>query len=474
MSLELLLARVDDHQPLLPEGLSLDRLSHPPLPNARGLPEGLWDPSGDLDLLPKQRWGVVVPEGPEGKTLRERITPLIQWREQVQEDHVCVYEAPVGMDESRAARWKRRKFRNEDVDESDRPRYLLLLGDMDGLSLELQQMLSTDAFVGRLAFCKPEDYEAYARKVVRWEADAPPRQARPRVIFYTARDRSRATRIGHEVLMEPSIESFREGQKRGKFPDAELLEFIDEGGASTERWLTCLAQPGPGVLLSLSHGLGAGCTTPAQRAELQGALVLPEKRLLTGRDLASRPFLPGGVWFCLACYSAGTPGRSTYEPWIEQLRHVDSDAARVLETGVPREGERPFIAALPQAALANPEGPLAVIGHVDLAWTSTLSDQGNLAHSRFLGVLRALAGGRRVGNALHTLLRFFNEGSVELTALYKQEEWSRATGRKSSVDPKARAGLWLRCQDLANYVLLGDPAVRLRAVASTPGIKTSG
>jgi hypothetical protein len=101
---------------------------------------------------------------------------------------------------------------------------------------------------------------------------------------------------------------------------------------------------------------------------------------------------------------------------------------------------------------------------VDLAWTSTFSDQGNLAHSRFLGVLRALVEGRRVGNALHTLLRFFSEALVELTALYMQEERARAAGRKSSVEPMVRAGLWLLCQDLANYVLLGDPAVRLPGV----------
>ncbi|WP_224371726.1 hypothetical protein [Hyalangium versicolor] len=347
--------------------------------------------------------------------------------------------------------------------ESERPRYLLLLGDMDTLSLELQQVLATDAYVGRLAFPKEEDYEAYAHKVLRWEKVAPQSHARRRVLFYTVRDRTRATDIAREVLVEPCLESLGAKRRKG-LPDMELHDFVDEGGAATEQWMRCVAQPEPSVLFTLSHGLGAAWECPEQRRQFQGALVLPG-RCLTGKDLASGSFLPGGAWFCLACHGAGTPEKSSYEPWLQQLRHVDPDAARALEKGMPPEGNPPFTSALPQAALANPDGPLAFIGHVDLAWTSTLSDEGNLAHSRFLGVLQALAAGRRAGNALHTLLRFFGEALNELTLFYKQEELALAAGRKPSADP-ARAAQWMLCQDLANYVLLGDPAVRLPGFAA--------
>ncbi|MDC0709615.1 C25 family cysteine peptidase [Stigmatella sp. ncwal1] len=132
---------------------------------------------------------------------------------------------------------------------------------------------------------------------------------------------------------------------------------------------------------------------------------------------------------------------------------------------MPSGGHPPFTSALPQAALANPDGPLAFIGHVDLAWTSTFSDEGNLAHSRFLGVLQALSAGRRAGNALHTLLRFFGDALNELKMLYNQEELELATSRKLSADP-ARAAQWMLCQDLANYVLLGDPAVRIPGLSA--------
>jgi hypothetical protein len=39
----------------------------------------------------------------------------------------------------------------------------------------------------------------------------------------------------------------------------------------------------------------------------------------------------------------------------------------MLDRMLPGERTRPFIAALPKAVLANPEGPLAVMGHEDLA-----------------------------------------------------------------------------------------------------------
>lgn len=465
MSLELLLARADDYQPLLPRGLTLEKFQNLPLPRPRDLPEKLWDVVGDHDLLDKQRWGVVAPLGDKGDKLLKRIAPLVQWREKMQGAPARVYRAQVGQDLVTSKQWKQREFRKEAVDESERPRYLLLLGDMDGLSLELQQVLSTDAFVGRLAFAKEEDYEAYCTKVLKWETAASQSKALPRVLFYTARDGTDATDVAYEVLMGPSFETFRERQSKG-FPNVNLREVVDEKGASTEEWLRYVAQPEPLLMLSLSHGLGSGWESPKQQRELQGALVLPNKRLLKGPDLVSSPFLPGGIWFCLACYSAGTPGKSSYEPWLRQLQDVDTDAASVVAAGIPQEGAQPFTAALPQAVLANPEGPLAVIGHVDLAWTSTFSDQGNLAHSRFVGVLRILADGRRVGSALHALLRYFNEELIELVALYKQDEWALTHGRKSSVDPKVRAALWLLCQDLSNYVLLGDPAVRLPGVSS--------
>ncbi len=58
--------------------------------------------------------------------------------------------------------------------------------------------------------------------------------------------------------------------------------------------------------------------------------------------------------------------------------------------------------ALPKAALANPQGPLTILGHMDLAWTYSFQDPGATARSRplrFMGLMRAMVAGRRAGVA---------------------------------------------------------------------------
>jgi hypothetical protein len=464
MSLQLLLAWADDHRPVLPEGLSLETLQSAPRPGSFAVPDRLWDVGDDPNLLARQRWGLVVPSGPEGDRLLKLIHPLRQARQAEQGDApVRIYEVSPGMDERAAVLWKKRTFLHEAVPGLDRPRYLLILGDLHQVSLELQQVLAMDAFVGRLAFPSDEGYEAYVSKVLRWER-ASARESKPRLLVYTSRDGSDATEQGHRMLISPGLESCRKLQREGRLPVSEILELEDLEGAPGERLLTHAAEPVPSVLFTLSHGLGLPSIPPERQRELQGALVLPGEQHLKTEDVASRSFLPGGIWFCFACFSAGTPARSTYLPWLQQLRGTNPSMERVFAS-LPHEDQRPFVAAQPQAALANPEGPLAVMGHVDLAWSYGFNDQGTGTPSRFFEVLRLLTEGRRAGVALHHLLLFASAAGNELALLYKQEEVARAAGRPSPIHQLERASAWMRRQDLAGYVLLGDPAVRLAQVA---------
>jgi hypothetical protein len=124
---------------------------------------------------------------------------------------------------------------------------------------------------------------------------------------------------------------------------------------------------------------------------------------------------------------------------------------------------RPFVAALPQAALANPEGPLGIIGHVDLAWSHTFLDLDGVTSRapRFLEVLAQLTSGKRAGVALRQLQEGFLEANHDLCVTYDDEEDARVSGRENPVDPLARAYLWLLRNDLGSFVLLGDPAARV-------------
>ncbi|PTL78191.1 C25 family cysteine peptidase [Vitiosangium sp. GDMCC 1.1324] len=457
MTLELLLAHANDGRPMLQGGLSEETLRGVPIQPPE-VPERLWSDHGNLDVLKKQRWGLVVPEGPEGNELLERIKPLRELREADQDGKEArVYRVAPGMNGPRAMAWKQQVFRDEDVDERERPRYLLVLGDLHQVSLELQQALATDAYVGRLAFRSPEQYTAYASKVVRWER-ATVHATGPRMLFYTAQDGSEATRLGHEDLIEPCLEACRT-----HLPDAKILHVLDDDKAPGKQLLERAAEPTPSLLLSLSHGLGrpdGGWRSPTDQFNLQGALQLPGRQL-SGADLVSGAFLPGGMWVCFACFSAGTPARSTYAPWLRELAKTSLSAAQVLDALPGWEGEHSFIAALPQAALANPDGPLAVVGHVDLAWSSSFRQQGQRTPSRFFGVLQALAEGHRVGNALTSLARSFHDLNMALTVRDAHAALEHEAGRKVLQSPAVHASLFLQRQDLMGFVLLGDPAARL-------------
>ena len=474
MTLELLLA---DEAPSGPRpGLPMAALRDAPRPEAVDEPEALWDATGDPNDLVRQRWGLVAPAGARGDRLLALIEPLRRWRQEAQGGApVAVYRVRSEMDGPYARRWKKAVFRHEGTAEQDRPRYLLLLGDLHETPLELQLELSTDVYVGRLAFSSDAGYAAYVDKVLRWEGEAA-RDTRARMLFYTSRDGTSATELGHRALITPSVAAFRQRQEaEADFPRTHLQELGGDGAVPLETLLAQASEPGAGVLFTLSHGRGrpvCGWERPEARLEHQGELKLPDGRFLPASEVASRPFLPGGLWFSFACFSAGTPARSSYAHWLRQLPESDPNAQRGLEA-LPREGETPFIAALPQAALANPQGPLAVMGHVDLAWSHGFSARGRGTPSRFIELLKELARGSRAGVALHTLMQVLNETSSELTSLYNQEALERAHGLPSSTDLAERARLWMMRQDLANYILLGDPAVRLPlAVERVPALTT--
>ncbi|HEX8706082.1 MAG TPA: hypothetical protein VF815_45025 [Myxococcaceae bacterium] len=478
MDFELLLTHANDQRPVLENALPLDAAGHQPRPPQPPRPskekkrtsaeDELIRPDRDPNSLPDQRWGVVVPEGPLGDRLLALIEPLCRLRAEEQGAPARVYRAPPDLDGVRAARWKDTVLYNEDEFETEQPAYLLILGDFDHVSLELQQVLGSGGFAGRLAFPSDAGYEAYVDKVLRWNRSPSPAR-RARTLLFTAHDGTPATTVGYQALMAPSLRNLRKKQEEGSLSAEPPVELGEPAAWSVQQLLAQVASPQPSVLFTMSHGMGAprrGWSSVEEQRARQGAMSLGGEGTLEASALATTPFLPGGLWFFLACFGGGTPARSFYYPWLARLREAGEYPGRLerLLAALPKEGERPFVAALPQAALANPHGPLAVMAHVDLAWTYSFQDMGRAARdrpSRFLGLLSTLVEGSRAGVGLSSLLRAFNVANTELTTLYDQEEFARQAGRESPVDSVELAHLWMLRHDLAGYILLGDPAVRL-------------
>lgn len=462
--LDLLMVHADERGAGFVAGLESGHVESAPRPS-RQQRLYLFDDDAEPGDLMKQRWGIIAPRGERGDRLRDLVAPLIAQRRAEQGGHeVREYRVPARMTVSEAARWKKRIFCKDDHSDSAVPRYVLILGDLHEVPLAVQLVLTTDFFVGRLAFDRDAAYRAYADKLLHWQA-CPTSCSRGDALLYSACDGTTATRRGHEGLIEPVGASLRKQQERGDLAIGDLRVVGDTRPDPGNLWRLTETER-PGVLFTLSHGVGApvsGWDNPERQRREQGALSFGDGGVLAGHDLEGQKFLPGGVWLLFACFGAGTPSDSAYHHWLNTLReigHVGNDIEHVLNTLAT---DRPFIASVPRSALASPDGPLCVVGHIDLAWSYSfmeLHDRRMNRPGRFMNVVKGFLRGSRAGVALRSMARSLEQVNTELTALYDRHA-SQGRAPLGSRDQAYRGHLWMLRQDLAGYVLLGDPAVRL-------------
>lgn len=477
-----------------------------------------------------QGWGVLVPPG-AGEDMLAAIDELIEWRR----DSMCAAHAARGgknvCPDVRywpvSADMGAREFINLEYRPSPehyRPRYLLILGDFDGISLEFQRQLAAFAFVGRLCFRRLEDYASYAKKVVASER-LTAAVTRPRLLMMstsTAKRRDYAVDEGHRHLIQGLAREFADPEfgfddrfcivgPRGHEPAARAWD-----GVKVE-----LAAPQPTVFFSLGHGAGDPSWTAKEQRARQGDLIVDGRQ--TGvEDVGRGAFVPGGVWFNYACFSGGTPRTSAFEPWLRRLAEVGllSPSVQVVDT---LARERPFVACQAQAALANPAGPLAVIAHADIAFSYSFLRNAAQESRGYRGlrrrstpeplrdVIATLMSGGRVGLALSKLQAAIHDAdqallghwqareasSLALTSLLRSDSSRPETvqirellrrlgprglrladiGRLSQRSPEElladlreaidQSALhhighnWMARHDLRGWIVLGDPAARL-------------
>ncbi|NTW99493.1 MAG: hypothetical protein HGB35_06125 [Geobacteraceae bacterium] len=191
---------------------------------------------------------------------------------------------------------------------------------------------------------------------------------------------------------------------------------------------------------------------PAQLVKLQGALVTAEydpdaikrEHYLAGEDLDSitNTNLDGMIAFLFGCYSAGCPQNDEF----------------IFDQNKPRRqiAPFPFIAQLPQRMLIK--GALAVMGHVERAWTYSFSGTEVGASSQiqpFQDVLSRLLQGMPAGSATDQFNVIQGARSVALTEELNNLEAGMIP------NPALLSRLWMARNDARNYALIGDPAVKL-------------
>ena len=483
-TIDLLLAH-EGGVPVLDHTCDVERVGAGASPVAVTRPDHLRDLGENASRLDRQRWAVMVPDTDEGTRLRALVQPLVERRAEQQGAPVLTVRAPPGMSAPAAMRWKLDRFPAlYGYDELRCPRYLLMLGDLDGLSLATQQVFSIDHFPGRVACSQDAGYQAYADKVVRHDS-SPSTHERARSLFYTVHDGTNATRQGYEKLMQPCYQHCQTVWQtdQARFPASQVCAAGAHQGPDPSEFLALARADEPTLMFSLSHGLGPSpgqAWGPQQARERQGAMVFGSRGPLMPSEVAQAPFLPGGLWFYFACFGAGTPGHSSYQHWLESLVRVGAVGGAQLRAclrGLAHQGG--FISGIAKAALANPSGPLGIVGHIDLAWSYSYEElriDGGLRvrsikrHSNYYQLLQRLLsryehapGDRRMtrlGVSILELQKTIANVGAALNEHYGLGD--RRSARTSRMtETIALCHLWMQYQDLRGYLILGDPAVHL-------------
>jgi hypothetical protein len=204
----------------------------------------------------------------------------------------------------------------------------------------------------------------------------------------------------------------------------------------------------PAIVFTGSHGAEWEPADASLQRRLQGALVTREwtpgqplapAHYFAAQDLRAGAAVHGLVAFLFACFGGGCPAEDSY--------YTDAAGTKL------RLAAEPFIARLPQELLRR--GALAVVSHVDRAFSYGFQDTLGTSQPQLLRTpLERLMAGDRVGMAVDAL----NAAWASLAA-----QFGLALNALMPGDPLPASllSLVVARDDARNYVVLGDPAVRL-------------
>lgn len=325
------------------------------------------------------------------------------------------------------------------------PSYLLLCGSPEALPWDLQYVLNTAAFVGRLDLDE-EGLEHYVDALTSEWAGSACRPGQP-VVWAVDHGRSDITFLMRQSIAEPVAAALKgdaqigDGLRRLAGPDATAAALAD-----------ALAERRPALVVTTSHGM----TGPLSDRDLMAAqlgFLVDDRRVPLGPDDLLAKWQPdGAVWYAHACCSAGSDARTRYKGLVTEGSSVE----RVLEA-VAGLGAR--VAPLPRKLLGAEKPLRAFVGHVEPTFDWTLrAETGQVLTSTIQKALYERMYRARpepVGMAFESVYRHVGE----LLA-----QWQQAFDAVNQGVPGARAAA-LRSQltalDRQSMVILGDPTAAI-------------
>ena len=416
-----------------------------------------------MDVNPTQisraGWAIVLPAGANAE-LKAAVLPLIARRKSVVPPDRCkVLEYRPG---ETMRKWlARHGVAPGSITPTKVPYYVTLIGGPTEIPFDFQYLLNVEYAVGRLTFDTPEQYRKYAESVAAYETATSVKNAKEIAYWGPRHAADRSTQMSADSLIKPLME----GTPAAGDQPAEAAIATEKGfrakcfsaaDATKAKLLETLhpttGNAPPAVLFTASHGMGWPKDDPRQKPA-QGALLTQDwagfgkvspAHYLTAAEVEDGANVSGLIAFLFACYGAGTPKTDAFL----------TDRGR----GPVDIASAPFVAALPQRLLSHPNGgALAVLGHVERAWGYSIKPTGaGTQIGPFRDFLARVMSGEPVGHATKNFSERYAVLSTALASLLDE------SSKDATLSAQELAATWVERNDAQNYVILGDPAVRLR------------
>lgn len=408
-------------------------------------PGGKSSPGAPIDNdpvseAPEGCWAVLLSERcPDRVAVTEVLEPLVRHRD----GRVIVMPAA---EPHEFLAWLQEQFNAKTL-----PGYILICDTFEHIPLEYQFILNAFSATGRLWLDGPGGIEAYVHKVLAVEHGA--LAPGPRRVVATPMDDpvTVADYVGIISEIVPDLTAAA--------GPVDVLAGTDFGQDA----LLAAAR----LLAVYCHGVALDEAAQARHPDLQGAFVLrfgarDDEALLHPDDLREGPFARGGIVFSPACLGGGTQANSDYAAWIDP------------QNLPPYLGAATQGSALARVLLASPDGPAGLVLHFDISMGNNAPMFNPLTgghdvqcdlHGRFLGrVLQGETIGRATGPFRWAAGAYYAQAIYVFGQIVGHTPYIGTSGRRKTIGNfiDSMNMYHVTATDMRNYIILGDPAVRLR------------
>jgi hypothetical protein len=394
---------------------------------------------------------LVAKQDPRRNEIIEVLKPLAQHRGMDDPSVPLVFG---GEPEDSWGDWLQDKYFALELEGKKVPQYVLMVGGPEMLPFRLQSLMDVVANLGRLDFESIDQLKQYVQKLIRLETAADPVVKKEAILFAPDGGTNDPTYFSREYMVKPLNDHIR---LELNFRTTALMG----ADATKKKLVNALRGAQPAFVYTASHGLGLTGEPIDQQKKYNGAICCQSNGPLTMDELfcaddvpVNEPFLEGSVLFQFACFGYGTPAQSDYTHWLEDLpeKYADVD----------------FVAELPKRLLAHPRGPIAYIGHLDTAFLHGFTDQNDPYimerwHTRiqpFVHTVDQLLEVQPSGLAMDDINKKYSTSNIMINSFY--DRLKRGTFTWTPETERRFVDTWIIRSDAQNYMVLGDPAARLR------------